>query len=133
MELKNDIKDDVAFWDLFMDIWSDSENIFALKQIWFHLIRLKEKPSFDLVINEDDRKVFNELPEELTIYRGTTEDEDEDTDSLSWTIDKKQAEWFANRFNKDKPKVIERKIKKSEVLSFYNGRSENEIIIYPKK
>jgi hypothetical protein len=86
-----------------------------------------------LVINEDDRKVFNNLPEEFTVYRGTTEDEDDDTDSLSWTIDKKQAEWFANRFNKNEPKVIERKVKKSEVLSFYNGRSENEIIIYPKK
>lgn len=120
------------FWRLFMDIWSDSENIYALKAIWIHLIRLKEKPNFDLVITDEDRPTFDALPDTFTVYRGTDDSEDDDTDSLSWTIDKEQAQWFANRWSKDEPVVLEREISKSDVLSYYNGRSEKEIIIYPK-
>ena len=121
------------FWDLFMDIWSDSENIYQNKLFWRETILMYQpKPAFDLVMNKEDLETFNALPDEFAIYRGTNRSEDEDTDSLSWTIDREKAQWFANRLNHDNPKVLERTIKKEEVLAFYNGRGESEIIVYPK-
>lgn len=120
------------FWSLLMDVWTDSENIYQNLYMWIQTLKRHAKPAFDIVMNKEDLETFNALPDEFTIYRGTNREESEDTPSLSWTIDREKAQWFADRFNHDNPKVLERTIKKEEVLAFYNGRGESEIIVYPK-
>jgi hypothetical protein len=47
---------------------------------------------------------------------------------LSWTLDKNQAKWFANRFEKDGV-VLEKRISKKNIVAYFNGRNEEEVIV----
>jgi hypothetical protein len=47
---------------------------------------------------------------------------------LSWTLDRERAEWFANRFDQ-KGIVIEKAIGKEEIVAYFSGRGDQEIIV----
>jgi hypothetical protein len=125
VEVKDNFSDE-DYWETLADVWTDSENIHQNQLRWKELFESdrKNKQSF---MSEDDLKFFNDLPEEITVYRGCTDGLNEE--GFSYTTERDQAEWFANRFSKANPKVIERTIKKEEVFAYTNSRGENEIII----
>lgn len=54
---------------------------------------------------------------------------------LSWTIDQSKAEWFARRFamltHLGQPRLMEGIVKKKDVLAYFNGRKEKEIVVDP--
>ena len=55
---------------------------------------------------------------------------------LSWTQDREQAIWFAKRFHAvhgERGKVIEGICKKADVLAYFAGRDEQEIVVDPEK
>jgi hypothetical protein len=54
---------------------------------------------------------------------------------LSWTADKKKAEWFAGRFPtlNDKGFVASGWVRKDDVLAHFIGRQESEIVVLPDK
>jgi hypothetical protein len=60
-----------------------------------------------------------DLPERVTVYRGG------DADGLSWTLDRRVAERFANQNGGE---VHERTIERKSILFFSNEREEREII-----
>ena len=68
----------------------------------------------------------------MTIYRGALEFEDgtSNIDGYSWSLDREMAEFFANRFVRDgdTPVIVEGKIAKEKIRSYFSGRNENEII-----
>ena len=104
-----------------------------------------KRPNKHFLMNEDERKFLDELPDEITIYRGCSKKEiNSNKIRYSWTLDKKVAEFFAYEYANvgltqsfDKVKsdfdVIEKTINKSEVIAYFNGRKESEILYYPKK
>lgn len=63
----------------------------------------------------------------ITIYRGVDVN---NYKGLSWTIDKRIAEWFAKRFvtNGEKCYVFTGKINKKEILAVFNCRNEKEVV-----
>lgn len=117
---------DKDYWDSLNSIWTDSENIHQNKFLWktFFKSNRKCKESF---MSKEDLKFFKELPETITVYRGCIKGLNED--GYSYTTEREQAEWFANRFSNGEPKVIELTVKKKDVFAYTNSRSENEIII----
>ena len=50
--------------------------------------------------------------------------------ALSWTLDQKVAQWFANRFGENGT-VYEAEISKQHILSLFKGRNEWEVIVEP--
>ena len=50
------------------------------------------------LMDADEYAVFCELDEVVTVYRGVTPYNEENIRALSWTLDRKTAEWFAGRF-----------------------------------
>ena len=66
---------------------------------------------------KEDYNKFLELPEEVEIYRGTTNREY--IPAISWTIDKKRAIWFYQKYEKVGT-VFKAKIKKED---YYGERS----------
>lgn len=84
-----------------------------------------KKAKRELLMEEDDYKRYQELPDEITIYRGVKPKSS--TKALSWTLSKKTAKWFADRFEKN-GQVYQAKIKKENVLAYFNSRNEEEII-----
>jgi hypothetical protein len=69
---------------------------------------------------------FKSFPETLTVYRGCQKGINEN--GLAWTLNKGKAEWFANRLDK-KGIVLEKTISKSEIVAFFQGRQEEEVIL----
>lgn len=69
----------------------------------------------------------------LTIYRGENVDSAKGDDAFSWTLNKKTAKFFADRFSKGSGRIIEKIVKPEEVIDFLEDRGETEVILFPKK
>ena len=81
------------------------------------------------LICSEKGKIFNQLPDSFTIYRGGSLAEHKKKNyGISWTLDKKFAEQFAdNKILRDKKEmiVIEKQIKKSDVEAYFQEREDN--------
>lgn len=77
--------------------------------------------SKDMIMTDIELEAFQNLPKEITIYRGTTRDEE--TPRVSWSLDKK----IADRFNQGRLFVA--KIKKSDILAYFKSAGEEEIVV----
>jgi hypothetical protein len=134
-KLYNDIPDDQKY-DVFTDLYVRSEYGFQtfpmeiikdcfkkrnLSKDWKN--RMK---SFMKTIKLDSDGL-------LTIYRGENIDSAKGDDAFSWTLDKKTAKFFSERFNKETGKIIQKTIDPKEVIDFLEDRVESEIIVYPTK
>jgi len=82
-----------------------------------------------LMMSKDDRKGFKKLPNTLTVYRG----QGIDADGLgwSWTLSRDMAVYFANRFPEGE--VMQGECKKSDVIAYFTGRNEDEIVVPREK
>lgn len=91
----------------------------------------------------DNEKVLPELPPILTIYRGTGYGEDP---GLAWSTDKGVASWFARRFREENPAhrlsrvpgvgeplLLLGTVRKADVLGWFTGRGEHEVVVDPRK
>lgn len=109
------------YWNLISWLWQDTENVYENLDTWIELLTL-EFSNPQLMMNDKERKVYDNLPDTVTIYRGGIDDK-----GLSWSLSKETAEWFANRFDKGY-QVFTKDISKSQILSYLDGRKEKEII-----
>ena len=84
----------------------------------------KANPEF--LMEQDEFKKFQELPDEVTIYRGI---QNKSTiKALSWTTNKGVAKWFANRFEQ-KGTIYQANIKREDILAYFDRRNEKEVVI----
>ena len=117
------------WWKTVANVWIDSENIFQKISYWKSILT-EQFSCPHLMMDEKDKKIFNELPAWINIYRGGYDDK-----GFSWTLDKEKAEWFSNRFKFLHPemKVFEKRISKLDALAYLRGRDEAEIIYIPEE
>lgn len=120
---------DTQYWSLLSDIWTDTENQWQGIDKWKQLLS-SNRPSRHYLMTEDEFNHLQSLPDEVTIYRGCQAGVNEN--GLSWTLDKKKAEFFANRFSKDGI-ILERTISKNDIVAVLTGRGESEVICEVKK
>jgi hypothetical protein len=64
----------------------------------------------------------------LTIYRGQDADR---PPGLSWTLDREKAERFARRFKSPAPTVLVGTVARANVLGYFSGRDEAEVVADP--
>ena len=83
-------------------------------------------------MDEEERKALAALPDRLTIYRGVHIKKGT-LRGLSWTLDRERAEWFANRWAKRRPYVVEAEVLKSDVRAHFLARGEAEIVVLPNR
>lgn len=81
------------------------------------------------LMDEDEYKVYESIPEEITLYRGVARGRVEK--GMSWTASKGKAEWFMHRFGGE-GYLLEMKAKKEDVLAYFSRRDEDEYLVYPK-
>ena len=94
-----------------------------------------EEPERQVLMNKKERDYLQNLPEQITIYRGMTEQEYKSgIFGVSWTLRYETAEFFAETYIRNfatnhLTKVVhELVVNKSEVIAFFNERKEFEII-----
>jgi len=115
------------FWALVSDVWQDSENIRQNLSRWKRVWR-KKVENRQACMSKEDLCVFDRLPEQIEIWRGTSHKRY--VDGISWTLEREKAIRFARRFS-SKPRVplVARGIvKKGDVLAYFGGRNEREIV-----
>jgi len=125
---------DQDFWNALGSIWTDSENIWQNEEEWRDLWQVERPGRLDYVMDDDDKLVFSNLPETITVYRGCIQGENED--GMSWTTDFQIAEFFAKRFaeiREGDPIILCGEVSKDDVLAYSQGRNEFEVIVLPEK
>ena len=117
--------------EIMHEVWISVENINGnINVSQMEILKMLRKCNPKYLMGQDNFKVYENLPDTFTVYRGLQENAQED--GLSWTLSKDVAEWFASRFEND-GEIIERKIYKSEVIAYFNDRDEEEIVLDIKK
>jgi len=132
------ITDDEAYYEFLKDAYTQSEfpmNGFYEYEDLLKLFWHKNNPR--LMMDKDELSFYNQLPKEITIWRGVrVEDElDEENIGFSYTLDKERAIWFAKRFSQDgkgRPMLIEAKVDKDKILSVFLNRGEEEVLVSPE-
>jgi hypothetical protein len=94
------------------------------------------KAMFDYGDRQKFQAMGSPIPETLTVYRGVyRHGRQRQTRGFSWTTSLNVACWYALRgLCKDpEPAVYQAMARKSEVICYYNGRNEREVICLPKR
>jgi hypothetical protein len=102
----------------------------------YYKIFTSERAFREKLMSEEEIQFLAQLPETLTIYRGGSLAEHKSKKyGISWSLDKKIAEQFADvKRIRDKKEmmVIEKQINKADVIAYFKGRQEEEIIYIGK-
>jgi hypothetical protein len=120
-------KNPSQFWSLVGNVWQDSENIHQnlrkWKRVWGMPIEGRRA-----CMSAEDLRVFDLLPEQIEVWRGTSHKRY--VDGISWTLDQEKAIWFARRFcSKPRVPLVARGVaEKGDVLAYFGGRKEREIV-----
>ncbi|MDE5539354.1 MAG: hypothetical protein K2J20_02585, partial [Bacilli bacterium] len=85
-----------------------------------------EKADKNLLMSKKELKIYNNLPNEVEIYRGV--DIHDNVYALSWTLDYEKAKYFSTTFN-NKGKVYKITIKKKYIFAYFNAGDESEVIV----
>lgn len=134
---KDQIEDSVLYWKALREAYQNSDNLYQLKH---EIIKcfLSIRPHKDHLMNKDELALLSSLPNKVKIFRGMTVSEADSKEyGISWTLDKKVAEFFAftygrNHDTADQNKtVVSVDIQKKQIQALFNGRNENEIITTP--
>jgi len=131
---QNKIGEDI-FWTAFKQSYQDIDKVYPLMTdkvaqeiLEYHY----DMASYSM--NTSEYTEFEKLVmdnEEIVVYRGTLGDHEH---GYSWTLDKKRAFWFANRFasvNKDKsPVVYQGRLNVANFQAYWE--LEQEVFVPPK-
>ena len=85
----------------------------------------------EFLMDEEERAAHQALEDTVTVYRGVTPYNAKNISALSWTLDRKTADWFAHRFGEEGT-VYEAQIRKEHILALFTGRNESEVIVDPR-
>ena len=112
------------FWRLVGEVWQDSENIHQnlakWKRLWGKLIENRVA-----CMSTEDRLIFESLPDQVEVWRGTNHKRG--LGGLSWTLDQEKAAWFANRFSNPRL-VVKGLTNKRDIVAYFGERDEREIV-----
>lgn len=90
-------------------------------EMWF------KKADKNFLMSKKEQKIFSELPEQVTVYRGVRSPECKY--GFSWTLDKQTACWYADRNENKEACVCECMINRKDILCYFDTRNEAEVII----
>ena len=98
------------------------------------LVQLFSSCDKQMLMSPEDWTYCKNLPEELTIYRGTKTQKKNDIKALSWTLNPDIAKFFASRFlrNGEAGYIFRTTIKKEHTFAYFSDADEAEIVVNPK-
>jgi hypothetical protein len=129
LALARDTSDHVSTWRGLAQDWYSWD--FIQHDQWKPVLK-RARPAWTLdVFSDDQRAMYDELPDKITIYRGCNKVIRHGHRRLSWTLDHDVAHWFARRgdlfLEGGDPVVYEGVLDKKDVALVFDGR-EHEIV-----
>jgi hypothetical protein len=117
------------WWKAVAWAWGNSENMHQNRRRWRDIWAVNE-PERAAVMEEEEHAALAALPDPITIWRGTRHIKS--VGAMSWTVDRSRATWFARRFwseqSRTKPLLVRGRVAKADVLAYFSGRNESEIV-----
>ena len=125
--------DDAAYWGTLSDLWIASENIWEQGDEWRSFLTSR-RTGREGMMTAADRRGLLAMESVLTVYRGATR---RNLMGFSWSIDREQAAYFANRFGRlEDPDrrgyLLTGRVARGNVLAYLTTRGENEIVALPE-
>lgn len=135
-QFKDSFKDDSDYWESLREAYvmssNNRNNQDKIKELFS-----SERRNRNSFMYKEELDELNNLPSEVSIYRGmTVEEKESGIFGISWTLDKSIAEIYATSYvhNYDtfeKPKtVLNLTINKSDIIACFLDRGEKEIIYF---
>ena len=122
------------YWKYLSEAFIMSDNLYEFKDQVKELFS-STLPDRDQLMTAKELKYFKTLPDTLTIYRAMTIKESLSKDyGISWTLDKKVAEYFRDKYKRnyssenEHKTIIELKVNKCDLIAFIDRRKEAEVI-----
>lgn len=122
---------DAEYWALLGNIWTDSENIWECESDWIECLESDRPERLAIMDSESDLAMYDNLPTTVTVYRGVSRKDR--IRGLSWTTNRKVAEWFARRFDAETPMLCQARVSKQDVIASFTERNESEVVVLPEK
>lgn len=129
-KLINEYLSEKDFAQYLSEIWIDSENPNCDVNVSLEeVISWYKKAKKHYLMNESEYRLYSEIPDKITVYRGVSKNRN--PKGLSYTMDKKKAIWFQNRFadNENPGQLIKKTISKDAILAYFDRRGEDEIVL----
>ena len=128
-DLSNDI-----YWPLFRYVWENTESAFLhvpelRKVITAARTTAPERYQFMTEKETETYRFHKRRGKPVRIYRGAVE---ANMAGLSWTLNKKKAEWFATRWGNQTPQVLTAEVDPDMVIQWMFGRGEREVLCFPE-
>lgn len=135
MDIYNEIPDDQKY-DVFIDLYQRSEYGFGMfdskiiKDVFS-----KNKYSKERIerMNAFTKKAKLNPDGTISVFRGENTGSAKEEAAFSWTLSKKTADFFANRFSKGTGKIIKKNIDPESVIDYLSNRGEAEVLLMPIK
>ena len=131
-EVLNELTDS-DYWERLGQMYILTE-IVSFQQKTVRDLFSSSRPEREKLMDAEERKILDDLPDEVTIYRGYDLN---NSKGWSWTLSEEKAEWFANRWRKAYPerkrRVATGKVRKKDIIAYFDGRNEKEIVVNPQK
>lgn len=123
LELYEELEDD-EFLELFEFVYSSCEYNFDWLLKEDILQRIKEAKSIEKIKKKLDAK-YDVQEDIVTVYRGEADESTHFRDgAVSWTLDYDIAEFFANRFSAQNPRIYKANVFVKDILMLIDGESE---------
>jgi hypothetical protein len=132
---------DPIYWQLVSTAWQSLEVIHPSRKLWLEILYDLRRGGREHLMEPEEHAVYNSLPTRVRIWRGCGELKA--ARGMSWTLDREKAVWFASyacgtrrsyaTFGREgtQPILVEGTVHKHDVLAFFNGRKESEIVVDP--
>lgn len=123
--------DDKNYWRCLELAWTSQEQVWPKRKVFLAYFQ-SCRPGREHLMSASERRTLLKMPNTFRIYRGFIGRKGA---GLSWTVDRSKAEWFARRFSVlahlGVPWVLEGTVRKKDVLAYFNGRKEKEVVVDP--
>ena|SRR2546425_741076 len=93
-----------------------------------HDLLRSDRPERSAIMTASELRIFNDLPAEMTVWRGDTYTDDP---GWSWTLDRNVAEWFARQRERvygGQARLGAATCFKTEAIGYLSRREEAEIL-----
>ena len=134
---------DSDYWKCLGETWRMIEVSYPDRALWLKLFS-SDRLHRNCLMEKSDWQAFDELPEVMNVFRGYTKGIGRS--GLSWTLSEMTANFFATEYASGGRRelfcgykkgmqgmVVTGKCRKHDVLGYFNGREEQEIVINPEK
>lgn len=109
-------------------VWSSLENVHTDFVSKNSLLDMFDKTDKKYLMDNEDYEIYQSLDNIIKVYRGVKDNNIDQMQALSWTLDKQTANWFACRFSSI-GYVIEAEIAKKDVYAYLNNRDEKTVVL----